>query len=78
MSYSRCLQLSWLMAFTLLAGRAQTLNLVTLHAFQGTDGAVPHGSLIIGPNSELYGTTYGGGPHQCVFFSRSPVVRSLS
>ena len=34
-----------------------------LHAFDGTDGKAPWGTLLLGPDGRLYGRTQFGGPH---------------
>lgn len=39
--------------------------LVTLHSFDGTDGAVPQGGVILGPDGNLWGTTLQGGSGGC-------------
>jgi uncharacterized repeat protein (TIGR03803 family) len=36
--------------------------LMTLHSFSGTDGAIPQGGVIQGPDGNFWGTTLQGGP----------------
>jgi uncharacterized repeat protein (TIGR03803 family) len=44
-----------------------------LHSFTGVDGAIPHGSLLQGPDGTLYGTTVNGGPaDQGTVFQMAP------
>jgi hypothetical protein len=39
---------------------------VVLHSFSGgTDGAVPNGGLVVGPDNGIYGTTFYGGNASC-------------
>ena len=52
--------------FMLLASPSRTLaqyapNYTVVHAFTGSDGSIPYGSLIGDREGNLYGTTIGGG-----------------
>lgn len=38
-----------------------------LHHFSETDGATPRGSMAVGADGAIYGTTLGGGAHYCNF-----------
>lgn len=38
----------------------------SLHSFDGTDGAIPQGGLLLGPDGNFWGTTVQGGTRQCI------------
>lgn len=62
------LLISGLLPFTVQQGAAQaSLNYATLYSFTGQndDGATPAGSLAIGANGHIYGTTEFGGAGAC-------------
>ena len=50
-----------LVLFTLAAAQAQTFTV--LHTFSGLDGLTPYSGVTLDAAGNLYGTTYGGGPH---------------
>lgn len=47
-------------------------SLGTIKAFNGQDGASPVGPLALGPDGNLYGLTYGGGPEGGTIFRIEP------
>jgi len=41
-------------------------TLTSLHSFSGTDGAIPQGGLVLGPDGNFWGTTVQGGTKNCI------------
>jgi uncharacterized repeat protein (TIGR03803 family) len=50
-------------AFLCLSTHAGSRELVLLHTFSGGDGIEQRGSMIVGPDGALYGTSYWGGTY---------------
>jgi uncharacterized repeat protein (TIGR03803 family) len=51
-----------MLALTVIGAKAQNYTFSLVHTFQGTDGAYPQSGMVRDTESDLYGTTNGGGP----------------
>jgi uncharacterized repeat protein (TIGR03803 family) len=56
----------WGTVFEMIPSKGGTWTQKTLYSFTGgADGANPIADLVVSPSNVLYGTTYGGGAHNC-------------
>ena len=63
---SRSGSLFGLVILAALSGAAQTPTYAIVYSFKGgTDGAQPHGSVTVGKDGTVYGTTLDGGVNSC-------------